>query len=148
MTTAETITHTDPIEEMFDPRKDSNLGFMACFHRRYALGDEVTHPFAGTVTVEEAQQIENTETCPAAIFDGKWEPCIVLPLYLYDHSGITMNTTGYSCPWDSGRIGIIYASYSGIRKFFGCKRITAKTIARAKTRLLSEVEEYDRYIRG
>ena len=30
------------------------------------------------------------------------EGMVILPLYLYDHSGITMNTTGFSCPWDSG----------------------------------------------
>ena len=34
---------------------------------------------------------------------------LMLPLYLYDHSGITMNTTGFSCPWDSGQVGWIYA---------------------------------------
>lgn len=33
----------------------------------------------------------------------------ILPLYLYDHSGITMNTTGFSCRWDSGQVGFIYA---------------------------------------
>ena len=26
------------------------------------------------------------------------EGMVILPLYLYDHSGITMNTTGFSCP--------------------------------------------------
>ena len=29
---------------------------------------------------------------------------IVQPLYLYDHGGITMNTTGFSCSWDSGQV--------------------------------------------
>lgn len=35
---------------------------------------------------------------------------IILPLYLYDHSGITMSTSVFSCPWDSGQVGWIYAS--------------------------------------
>ena len=30
--------------------------------------------------------------------------------FIYDHSGITMNTTGFSCPWDSGQVGWIYCS--------------------------------------
>jgi len=34
---------------------------------------------------------------------------IILPLYLYDHSGITMSTGPFSCPWDSGQVGWIYA---------------------------------------
>ncbi|HOO12216.1 MAG TPA: hypothetical protein PK684_04600 [Bacillota bacterium] len=35
---------------------------------------------------------------------------IILPLYLYDHGGITMRTNPFSCPWDSGQVGWIYAS--------------------------------------
>lgn len=34
---------------------------------------------------------------------------VVLPVYMYDHGGITINTTGFSCPWDSEQIGFIYA---------------------------------------
>lgn len=34
----------------------------------------------------------------------------MLPLYLYDHSGITMSTGPFSCPWDSGQVGWIYLS--------------------------------------
>ena len=34
-----------------------------------------------------------------------------LPLYLYDHGGITMSTNPFSCPWDDGgQVGWIYAS--------------------------------------
>jgi hypothetical protein len=29
------------------------------------------------------------------------------PLYMYDHSGTTYSTSPFSCPWDSGRVGII-----------------------------------------
>lgn len=35
---------------------------------------------------------------------------VILPLYLYDHSGITMSTGSFSCPWDSGQVGWIYVS--------------------------------------
>ncbi len=34
---------------------------------------------------------------------------VILPLYLYDHGGITMRTNPFSCPWDSGQVGWIYA---------------------------------------
>jgi hypothetical protein len=37
---------------------------------------------------------------------------VILPLYLYDHSGITMNVGGFSCPWDSGQVGYIVCSLS------------------------------------
>lgn len=35
---------------------------------------------------------------------------VILPLYLYDHGSITMSTGAFSCPWDSGQVGWIYAS--------------------------------------
>jgi hypothetical protein len=34
---------------------------------------------------------------------------VILPLYLYDHGGITMSIGPFSCPWDSGQVGWIYA---------------------------------------
>ena len=46
-----------------------------------------------------------------------------LPLYLYDHSGITMNTGGFSCSWDSGQMGWIYATKEDIQKEYGLSLI-------------------------
>ena len=40
---------------------------------------------------------------------------VLLPLYLYEHGGMTMNTRGYSCSWDSGQVGFIYASKETFR---------------------------------
>lgn len=60
------------------------------------------------------------------------EKYIVLPLYLYDHSGITMNTTGFSCPWDSGQVGWIYASKEDALKEFGGKSFTASTLPKSR----------------
>lgn len=31
-----------------------------------------------------------------------------LPVYKYAHSGVTYNTIGFDCPWDSGLAGIVY----------------------------------------
>ena len=142
----EPMTKTEEENIITDPREDWNLGFMTCFHRRYNLGDRVTDPCGGTITVEEAHRIEATNTCPTAF--GVRESCVVLPLHLYDHSGITMNTTGFTCPWDSGRIGIIYAPYSRIRECYGLKRVTSKVIRLTKAALLAEVDEYDSWLRA
>ena len=32
----------------------------------------------------------------------------ILPLYLYDHSGLTMSTNDFGDRWDSGCVGFIY----------------------------------------
>ncbi len=74
--------------------------------------------------------------------------CIVLALYLYDHSGITMNTTGFSCPWDSGQVGWIYVTHDAIKKEWGRKRLSKKFIKHIEALLRSEVKVYDLYIRG
>src|SRR5699024_3165097 len=73
---------------------------------------------------------------------------LMLPLYLYDHSGITMNTTGFSCPWDSGQVGWIYASKEDALREFGGKTFTSATRKKAEDRMRGEVEYYDSYLRG
>jgi hypothetical protein len=118
-------------EDTESPRQWDNLGEMVCFHRRYSLGDK--HTFRSPEEVEE--------------FLSK-TPHVALPLYLYDHSGITMSTSPFSCPWDSGRVGIIYVTLAQLRTEYNVKRITKTVREKAIKVLQSEVEEYDRFIRG
>jgi len=76
----------------------------------------------------------------------RMEGMVILPLYLYDHSGITMNTGGFSCPWDSGQVGWIYADSDMVKKEYDA--VTPETIAKAESLLQSEVKEYDYYLTG
>lgn len=71
---------------------------------------------------------------------------VILPLYLYDHSGITMSTGAFSCPWDSGQVGWIYADAEKIKEEYG--EVTPETIGKAKELLESEVKSYDYYLTG
>jgi len=73
---------------------------------------------------------------------------VMLPLYIYDHSGITMNTSGYSCPWDSGQVGYIYATRETILKEFSAKKLTAKLRRQVEDILRSEVKTYAQYLEG
>jgi hypothetical protein len=77
---------------------------------------------------------------------------LVLPLYLYDHSGISISTGKFSCPWDSGRVGFIYCSKERARQEWGEKYspgITDDAIfAKALACLESEVSAYDSYLQG
>lgn len=114
-----------------NPREEcDNLGYMICFHDRYNLGDD------HNLSIEEAKEIENSEDV------------VCLPLYLYDHSGLTMNTTGFHCPWDSGQVGIIYVTKDEIREEFGRQRLSKDIIEKVKNILVSEVKEYDYFLRG
>ncbi len=119
--------------EQYDP-----LGKMLCFSQRYILGDEHdlhTYGFESWDALEDYLRRE----------DGA---IVTLPLYLYDHSGLAMNTTGYACPWDSGRVGVVYATREAVCEAFGCKEPSPEDLVRAKRILVAEVQEYDDYLRG
>ena len=133
-----TITYKNhTINIIYDPDPQNprtewdNLGKMICFHNRYDLGDK--HNYQSPI--ECAENI-NEKTA------------IILPLYLYDHSGPTINTTGFSCPWDSGQVGIIYVTKTDIRKEYGWKRLSKKRKALINQYLGNEVEIYDYYLKN
>lgn len=111
------------------PREWDNAGTMVCFHRRYTLGDK--HSFADPDAFMEWWK-EN----------GKGG--VILPLYLYDHSGLSMSTGAFSCPWDSGQVGYIYATRETIVKEWGARRRRKKV----EDYLRGEVETYDQYLTG
>lgn len=73
---------------------------------------------------------------------------VALPVYLYDHSGITVSTSPFSCPWDSGFFGIITVSLDKVREEYGWKHVTAKRRARIERYLQGEIETLDSYYTG
>src|SRR6266704_2227744 len=95
------------------PRDWDNLGTMVCWHRNYRLGDE--HSYGDPQEFIESDEYRNA--------------AIVLPLGLYDHSGITMYIGSEPSPfdpggWDSGQVGFIYISREKIRSEYSVKRIS------------------------
>lgn len=122
-----------------DPREwGDNLSTMVCFHRNYSLGDK--HDI-------DSSDFGSWDEMESYLF-RELKAEVVLPLYLYDHGGITMNTTGFSCRWDSGQVGFIYATREDILNQYSIKRITKDIRERVEKILLSDVEEYDQYITG
>jgi hypothetical protein len=120
-----------------NPRKEYDcFGKMVCFHRRYDLGDE--HDFKH----EDFNGWDELEGHLRKELNAE----IVLPLYLYDHSGITMNVTGFSCSWDSGQVGLIYATKEMIMEEHGdCNE---ESLKKTKELLIAEVATYDQYLQG
>lgn len=155
------------------PRDWDNLGTMACWHGRYQLGDEQPSfsPTEHMLDLIEAQSEgfserldrrcerrfkldcrESERECMEyrkeqieEAFDSLY---ISLPLFLYDHSGITMNTKGFHCPWDSGQVGFIYVTRERLRDEHGWSRITKKRRSWVEYILRGEVETYDQFLRG
>jgi hypothetical protein len=173
------------------PRTWCNLGTMACWHRRYNLGDEQQRQplraWLCDLAIEACPRLgdlidywdhdgydqlreqygsheataaavkEHVDELIAAVIDWHYA---MLPLYLYDHSGITMSTTRFSCPWDSGQVGWIYCSLAEARKNWGLDKSAGWstrvnypdgpiTLREATKRVLrGEVETYDQFISG
>jgi hypothetical protein len=114
-------------EHAVNPRTEyDNFGTMLCVHRRYDLGDS-NHDIECIECVEKNKNV------------------IFLPLYLYDHSGITIRTYPFPDIWDSG---IIYVTKDKIRKEFGVKHITQKVRDIVHVILTAEVTIYDTYLQG
>jgi hypothetical protein len=122
-----------------DPRAEwDNLGTMICFHGRHNLGDKHDYSHEDFDGWDDLQNY----------IEKKLGGVVILPLYLYDHSGITMNTTGFSCSWDSGQVGFIYVSRETLLKEYGGKKVTTKLKEKVTQWLIGEVETYDQYLTG
>jgi len=120
------------------PRSWDNLGTMAIFHTRYNFGDEVnfsSDDFGGWVQMKE--HIENN-----------LKAGVCIPIYLYDHGGIAINTEGFACPWDSGQVGYIYVTEAKLKEEYNVSELTQELLDKAKNTLEEEVKIMNRYIMG
>lgn len=133
--TVKVVQDTDPES----PRDWDNLGTMICWHSRYLLGDESRGKHTSQVYGTPNDFRRSDEYRNAAV---------ILPLYLYDHSGITMSCAPFSCPWDSGQIGYIYVTKDKVRAEYSVKRISKKTLALVTKCLQQEVTTYDEFLTG
>ena len=125
------------------PREWDNLGNMFLFHNRYKLGDE--HP-------ESSDSFDGWEDIKNYLLKEK-NAEILLPVYLYDHSGLRVKVGDFSGllpqghqQFDSGMIGYIYVTKKDIKENYG--KAGKKEIEKAKKSLQAEVEQYDQYLSG
>ena len=123
-------------EHPFNPREDDNLGTMVCFPKH--LGEPHEYEFNDYTSYEEM----------GADIARRENAGVILPLFILDHSGITINTTGYSCPWDSRQLGWIFISKEKMRYEYSYKRFSQKLKKRVAEYLKAEVETYAKYHEG
>ena len=125
------------IEQDLDPmspREFDNTGIMVCGHGRYTLGDK-----------------QINDQSPEEYFTDlglSQKDIILLPLYIMDHSGLSMSTGDYNDKWDSGLVGFIYTTKQKVKDEWNVKRISKKLHDRIINRLKSEVNVYSDYIEG
>ena len=121
-----------------DSRTWSNLTKIIAFHNRYKIGDE--HSF-------DHNDYNGWEEMKQAI-SNKENVAIIEPLYMYDHSGLTVATTPFQCRWDSGQVGFVIVTKEQIRENFVVKRVTKKLIKRASELLQGELKTYNQDLSG
>lgn len=111
------------------PRTWDNLGIMICAHKRYELGD-----------IQIKSEDELNEHLKNAV--------IKMPLFLMDHSGLSISCSDFSDKLDSGQLGYITLTKEKLLKEYTRKRLSKKLIEKAKQSLLSEVDVYNDYLMG
>jgi hypothetical protein len=137
-------------EDALSPRIDyDNFGTMVCWHRLYKLGDEhncrsLDDIMATIMDVDLRDYYDrDVDTFLSWCEDNN---IVILPVYLYDHSGLVVNTTGFNCKWDSGQVGFIYASHEDVKLFYG--EVSPKTVKLAYELLEAEIETYNMYLQN
>jgi hypothetical protein len=141
---AQVVADHDPTS----PREWDNVGKMVCWHRRYNLGDEQPKnigpdEFLLSLMRDREQRLFYKDV-PDDIAEEHVQKYLekhyyILPLYLYDHSGITMRCEPFGCRWDSGQVGWIYCSKEDAEK---------ECLPDPEACLEAEVAVYDQYLRG
>lgn len=165
-----------PDDILVSPREvDEHFGTMVCFHSRYALG--VKHEYENkdvflkelylnTVGRTDQGEEKYDKLCDHvaeqfgtdygamdraidnALLEEIQKQYIIMPLYLLDHSGLSMQTTSFHDSWDSGEVGWIYVSQADVLKEFGAAEMNDATRQRTEDLMRSEVAVYDCYLRG
>ncbi|MEA2037082.1 MAG: hypothetical protein U9O94_06210 [Nanoarchaeota archaeon] len=152
-----------PCECFESPREWDNLGTVVASHGKYSMSDEgESNPYWGEIgsmiqdfiayiynrdcygAYPSCDELDN-ENVMERFVDNNY---IYLPIYMYEHSSIALNTTGFSCKWDSGLLGYIYVSKKKIREWFSIKNITKKIRKQVLIQLVHEIEAYSNYCNG
>lgn len=136
-----------------DPREWDNLGTMLCCNRYHQLGDcnsnreteeqlaELCRKYGRT-----DEEIDNMLFNEEVQFLLEQEDICGLPLYITDHSGISMQTYRV-CTWDSSFVGLIFVDK---QTFFAetCRKDDCDWKAEVKKILEAEIKTYSQFLEG
>lgn len=134
-------------------KRGINKGHILIIHQDEFYQDD-NELFCGWALYHKRYNLRNNTDIDASDYDG-WEhfkknldAVVILPVYMYDHSGVTISTVPYACPYDSGQLGFVYYTRQMIKEMFGWKRVTKARRQTLETYLDNEVRVYDSILRG
>jgi len=116
-----------------NPRYWNPIGTIIYNHPKYILGDYQIDKenYSSWQDVLEKEILDVSEN-PASI--------IYLPIYLLDHSSISISTSDFNNPWDSGQVGYIYMERTPLHQ--------DKSDIQLKQILKSEISDFNKYLQG
>ena len=120
------------------PREWDNLCTIAAFHKRYNIGDNDID-----INYKDFNSWDEMEKHIL-----KKDVLFCLPVYMYDHGGISISTTPFSCKWDSGQVGFIFVEKSKVRYEYSVKKITKELKEKVMEIALDEIETLNQYLSG
>ena len=136
-----------------DPRSWDNLETMLCCHREYHLGDCNSNKETEEQLAEicrkygkSDEEIDEMTFAEEVQFILDQDDVCGLPLWLYDHSGISISTDRV-CPWDSSLVGLIFVE----KDFFiehTCITNEENWKKEAKGMLEDKIEVYNYFLQG
>lgn len=146
-------------DDWTNPREYDNLWTMLYSHRKYILWDKKLDNYWESFEEDFAIYINNkfnileresyyslTDKEIDKIYKWIDKNIIYLPLYVYDHGWITMNTTWFSCWWDSWQVWYTYVTKEKILKEFNIDKLYKKFKDKTYWILRNEVEFFDKYL--
>ncbi len=165
-----------------NPRQDrDSFTKMYCWHRRRNLGDDhkledteamfkdiVGYDFMEKLDAWRDRKYEKIpwggpgyrelqDAYKDKLCDEVQRVAVILPIHAYEHGGITIRTSSFSDPWDSGQVGWIYILNADAMENWGAKSMlkkihyshdnSRKTVReRAIEYMEAEIEEYDHWL--
>lgn len=131
-----------PDEEPQDPREWDNLTEWHCWHKSISIGDE-------------NYEVGSERDINTVLREAKRNRDIVLPLYIYQHSGIALSLTsfkgrlpGYHYEFDSGQVGFVIIRRKKILAEYGGQKLSSKKVAQAMRVAEGEVKTWNQYSCG
>jgi hypothetical protein len=128
------------------------MPYFAVWHSRHCLNS----PEVGTQYDRQKKEKwywETPEDFEDWAKDKANEVLIVMPLFMYDHSGISISTSNGSYPfndrWDAGQCGYVFLTRERMESMWGKKkRITKKFLAKLADSIRADVKTVDDWLTG
>lgn len=127
-----------------NPCDDWFMGTYDFFGRHEHLGSNYASREYEGVRKKYFSQEEYERTLKEIVRKGG----VVLPVFAYEHGGIALRTTEFSCIWDSGQIGYAYITTEQISSKLGFKKGAKGRKKAAETVLKDEVQTLSSWANG